>query len=251
MTMQNDVKTQTPPPNPPSPWFYKAGEAKSGPITDHALRELLAKGTLPLDTKVWRFGMESWLPARDAQELFPNGVPLYASIAGANHADLAFRSAAPVGIYRWLQERPAVPTALTVLAVACTAQLLWGFVSWMQSRDEIANGRLTVSGFVTLNGAPLDGGTISFRGTSGEPFGARASVDSGQFHIPQHKGLATGTYRVRINKHIPAIPDETSRTRVIKPGTELIPPRYNETTALTADIPQAGVQTLRFDLKTK
>jgi hypothetical protein len=228
-------------------WFYKAGETKSGPITDEALRALFARSELPLEAKVWRHGMETWLPARNVPELFPNGVPL----ALAARGDRTSQQPQPSALGKWLQERPAIPVALAGLAMVFAAQILWSLCVWATSRNEPANRRLKVSGLVTLDSAPLDGGIISFRGLSGEPFGTRVSVDSGHFHVPQNKGLTAGTYRVRINKLIPAIPDEKSGTRVVKPGTELIPPCYNETSGLTAEIPKSGTNDLRFELKTK
>jgi hypothetical protein len=228
-------------------WFYKAAETKSGPVTDDVLRELLARRELSLEAKVWRHGMETWLPARNVPELFPNGVPL----ALAVHGDRASQQPQRSAIGKWLQERPAIPIALASLAMVFAAQILWTLCAWAISRNEPANRRREVSGLVTLDGTPLDSGIISFRPMAGEPFGTRVSIEAGRFHAPHNKGLTTGTYRVRINKHIPAMPDEKSGKRHIKPGTELIPAQYNEASVLTADIPESGVSTLRFDLKSK
>jgi hypothetical protein len=220
-------------------WFYKVGDNKSGPVTDDALRDLFANNGLPLDTRVWRDGVESWLPARDVQELFPNGVPLNTSLS------------VPPQSRKWLHDRPAIPIALAGLAIVFAVQILWGFVSWLSGRGEHTVNRLAVSGIVTLDGEPLEGAIISFRPMAAEPFGARVSIDSGDFRVPRQKGLTAGTYTVRINKHVPAQPPEDGGDRRVKPGVELIPPRYNATTELTAEIPKSGKYDLRFELQTK
>ena len=60
--------------------------------------------------------------------------------------------------------------------------------------------RLSISGKVTLNGAPLDLGSIRFSSDGGgKLFASGAVVKDGEYHIPQLKGLPPGTYRVEIN----------------------------------------------------
>lgn len=62
------------------------------------------------------------------------------------------------------------------------------------------SGRQAISGTVTLQGKPLDRGTISF--TSLDPKVAAltgAMIKDGKFSVSADKGLPPGTYRVRIS----------------------------------------------------
>ena len=56
-----------------SRWFYKAGATKLGPVSTAELHGMLQRQTLTAESAVWRDGMESWLPAREVGELFPEG----------------------------------------------------------------------------------------------------------------------------------------------------------------------------------
>lgn len=60
--------------------------------------------------------------------------------------------------------------------------------------------RLSLSGDVTLNGAPLDNGSIRFSSTGdGSLQSTGAVIVDGAFVIPVEKGLLPGKYRVEIN----------------------------------------------------
>jgi hypothetical protein len=54
-------------------WFYKTGDAKAGPVSTDQLRNMLRQGAVPSDSRVWRDGMEAWLPAAEVHELLPTG----------------------------------------------------------------------------------------------------------------------------------------------------------------------------------
>ena len=61
------------------------------------------------------------------------------------------------------------------------------------------DGRLGVSGKVTVNGTPIENGTINFRpakGTKGNSAGA--GITNGEYKVPSDKGLKPGTYIVTI-----------------------------------------------------
>ncbi|MEO2046129.1 MAG: hypothetical protein ABGX16_06090 [Pirellulales bacterium] len=61
------------------------------------------------------------------------------------------------------------------------------------------DGRLAISGLVTVDGKPLDGAAINFRpalGSSGHSSGG--PVQAGNFRVSAEKGLMPGTYRVTI-----------------------------------------------------
>lgn len=115
--------------------------------------------------------------------------------------------------------------------------------------------RLEVSGDVKLDGAPLDDGTIRFTSQGSEKLVASgAMIESGQFNIPQEKGLPPGTYAVEISA-----PDTKAPLVVYKgaPGEpalpptapERIPPAYNKnkTIEVTAD----GDNHFTFDIDSR
>ena len=81
--------------------------------------------------------------------------------------------------------------------VGIVAMLLAAFVSAIGCGSN--DGRLPVSGTVTIDGAPLDGGAINFQplpGSGGHSSGG--SVQGGKFRIPADRGLPPGDYRITI-----------------------------------------------------
>ncbi len=46
-------------------WHYALGNEQFGPVTPEALQELIQKGTLTRADRVWRPGMNQWMPAGD------------------------------------------------------------------------------------------------------------------------------------------------------------------------------------------
>ena len=89
------------------------------------------------------------------------------------------------------------------------------------------DGRLAVEGTVTLDGRPLDLGSISFRPMEGAAESISvATVRDGAFQIPASRGLPPGAYRVTVQAFQP-----TGRT-VDDPGfarEELDQIRFRET----------------------
>lgn len=57
------------------------------------------------------------------------------------------------------------------------------------------NGRLPVSGVITLKGEPLDDGTIEFSSPSVK---SGASIIKGKYSMPADQGLSPGKYKVMI-----------------------------------------------------
>jgi hypothetical protein len=114
--------------------------------------------------------------------------------------------------------------------------------------------RLAVSGDVTLNGAPLDQGSIRLTSTgAGKLFASGAMIQNGMFHVPQEKGLPPGTYRVEISS-----PDTAAPLVVYKgaPGEpplpptapERIPPEYNSNSKQTIEVQIDGDNHFAFDI---
>jgi len=107
---------------------------------------------------------------------------------------------------------------------------------------------------VTLDGDPVDGGSIAFIPLGGGDQQRRvgAPIVSGRYAIPAEKHLAPGKYRVEI--HWPrktgrkvAIPDDPPN--MMDETIEVVPPKFNTRSELTADI--GGSTPGDFDLKTK
>ena len=109
-------------------------------------------------------------------------------------------------------------------------------------------GRRTVTGEISFDGRPLEGGWIYFRPVGKGP-SAAGQISEGSFEIPSKKGLPAGTYKVVIEYQKP-----TGRLKKVYTGEQIeemkqiIPPQFNAQTKLTADIQASGANHLTFDL---
>ena len=105
----------------------------------------------------------------------------------------------------------------------------------------------TASGTVTLDGAPLKDGTVSFHPAGDGPT-AYGTVKDGAFTVStgQRDGLPVGKYKVTISAS--TIPEEGTKER----AKMLTPPKYATaaTTPLEADV-TAGANTLKFEMSGK
>jgi hypothetical protein len=117
--------------------------------------------------------------------------------------------------------------------------------------------RLAVSGKVVLNGTPLDSGSIRFTSVAGQKlFSSGAVIDSGEFDIPQEKGLPPGTYQLEISS-----PDENAPPVVYRgaPGEprlpptapERIPPEYNTNSKHTIEVTADSDNHFVFEIVSK
>jgi hypothetical protein len=110
-----------------------------------------------------------------------------------------------------------------------------------------------VSGSVTLDGKPLEQGSIQFvpqDNAAGLLSGAL--ITAGTYSIPQDKGLPPGKYTVRISS---AAADRSSSASSGPPGAESrvpakerIPARYNSQSQLAAEVTAEGDNTFDFPL---
>ena len=98
--------------------------------------------------------------------------------------------------------------------------------------------RRAVSGEVSLDGEPVNGGSIVFLPSGGEGSKGAAEIVDGKYAIPRAQGLPPGNYRVEIHwskptgKQIPSgDPGMTMEERV-----EVIPAKYNSASTLTVAI---------------
>jgi hypothetical protein len=135
--------------------------------------------------------------------------------------------------------------------------------------------RQAVSGQVTLDGAPLKEGTISFRPTADLPTPAMVTIHQGSYSIPPAQGLVPGTYEVAIvGSESPALAEKAlddppgpatrkqteatdSMQRTKKFGRPAgkgetsgssIPARYNTATTLTAEVKKGAPNSFDFAL---
>jgi uncharacterized RDD family membrane protein YckC len=83
-------------------WHYALGNDQYGPITLEGLTDLISKGTLTRQDRVWRPGMNQWMPAGDLaalEKLFTGGAtPVAAGApapAGGYQVNPAYRAQTP------------------------------------------------------------------------------------------------------------------------------------------------------------
>ena len=50
-------------------WFYARGDMQRGPVTEDELADLIKDGIISAETRVWKEGMDDWLPVSDVPEL--------------------------------------------------------------------------------------------------------------------------------------------------------------------------------------
>lgn len=111
--------------------------------------------------------------------------------------------------------------------------------------------RVPLAGEVTLDGQPLDRGSIEFH-PDDEGSITGGMVLDGKFEIPANQGAKPGKYLVRIfasGNAIEVNPDEAPGPEADNQvSEERIPAKYNTKTELTADIGNQGDDSLRFEV---
>ena len=136
-------------------------------------------------------------------------------------------------------------------AAACIAALLL-LTAAMGCTDD-AGGRIGFEGRVTVDGNPLEKGSISFRpmkGTSGPTAGG--SIIDGKFAIEPKDSLFPGSYRVEIRasrKTGKKVKDHTFGT-MVDHWEQYLPEKYNRQSTLTAEV-NPGMEMLEFSLSLK
>lgn len=116
------------------------------------------------------------------------------------------------------------------------------------------------SGVVTLNGAPVEEGTITFLPTEGTPGNnVAATITAGAFSAPQEAGLCIGGYRVEIDAYRKtgrkirdlASPDRRlAEPPLVEERVSIIPPQYNTQSELRVQVTgPADIAQLNFALR--
>jgi hypothetical protein len=112
--------------------------------------------------------------------------------------------------------------------------------------------RCGFSGNVTLDGEPVDRGSISFASKSKESRSRSGSrIKMGKFEVSAEKGLLPGKYSVRITSPTPSVPTPGAPGYLgLSTPVERIPPKYNMKTELEVEIDRETDNSFEFDLKT-
>jgi hypothetical protein len=118
------------------------------------------------------------------------------------------------------------------------------------------DGRVKAAGEVTLDGTPLDSGTIELHPKSPGGTMTGGMIKGGKFEIPAEQGPKPGSYEVRVfaasgagasaNTSEPPGPESQA-----KAPAERIPPRFNVKSELTTEIGANGEEALKFEVKSK
>jgi len=113
------------------------------------------------------------------------------------------------------------------------------------------DGRLSVSGKVTLDGKPLPEGSIEFlpiAGTGGPTAGA--TIEQGKYRIVPRRGLFAGRFRVNITANRKTGAQRMDRYRGVKYDVQeqYLPTRYNEKSQLEAEVTDEGPNVFAFEL---
>jgi len=107
-----------------------------------------------------------------------------------------------------------------------------------------------VSGEVTLDGQPLESGSIVFVPIESEGTPTGGEIIDGSYAIPAKDGPTPATHAVSIYAKKPTgrkLPDPNNADEVIEEKYEIIPPKYNVKTDLKAEVKEGGEN--RFDFK--
>lgn len=117
-----------------------------------------------------------------------------------------------------------------------------------------ATDRLPLSGTVTLDGSPLDEGSIRLESrVGGKILVAVGSIKSGEFDIPREKGLPPGVYHVEISSPDTKAPLVAQRGVAGERGgpptaPERIPAEYNVESKHTIEVTPNGENHFDFTI---
>jgi hypothetical protein len=133
-----------------------------------------------------------------------------------------------------------------------TGLLLLGLAAGCGSDD--GPNRRAVSGIVTVDGQPLDGGAVFLEPTSfesGTGTAVGATIRHGEFTISRDRGPLPGRYRVRIyaSSGVQAPPREGQTDKIRRPMVERLPDVYNTRSELHAEVSARGPNRFRFELQ--
>ncbi len=112
--------------------------------------------------------------------------------------------------------------------------------------------RLSLSGKVTLDGQPVDGGSISFIPANPKKKVSGGDIVKGEYKVPEAKGAHTGPHRVEIHWYRPTGKKivDTDMGGTKDEVMEAIPPKFHVQSTLNAEVAE-GKTTFDFELTSK
>lgn len=133
--------------------------------------------------------------------------------------------------------------AFLTVAVLVAASVVWKAVAWTL-RPGVA-----VSGWVTVQGRPLESGLISFHvvmdGGNGPP-AAGAAIQDGHYAVGVG-GLVPGRYVVQVRSTQPSDADGENGTA--PPGQERLSAEFNDRSRLEVEVSRFGRNRFDFDVR--
>jgi hypothetical protein len=137
--------------------------------------------------------------------------------------------------------------------IACAAVVLL-VVSGCGTKDEL--NRQAFSGTVTIDGKPLQEGTIRYTPDgSGAGTDVSTEISSGKYSFSKYDGPVPGAYKVAINSientAFEAPQGKTPGEFVIPPRKQQVPGKYNLKTTLTAQVKEGQSTSIDFSLASK
>ncbi|WP_165227889.1 hypothetical protein [Aquisphaera insulae] len=113
--------------------------------------------------------------------------------------------------------------------------------------------RVAVSGKITVDGNPLETGTISLVPIQAGP-AVQAKIAAGEYAIARSEGPAAGAYRVEVYSVQSTgrkVADGDNPGELIDEARNIIPERYNLRSELRAEVKPDGDQQFNFAVDTK
>jgi hypothetical protein len=114
------------------------------------------------------------------------------------------------------------------------------------------SGRAGVQGNVMLDGAPVDGGMITFIAADPKGVNAHADIKEGKYELAAGQGPSLGTHRVEIYWY-----KKTGRKVVgsdppnlVEEKIQLVPEKYNVKSSFKEEV-TPGMNTFNYELKKK
>lgn len=138
-------------------------------------------------------------------------------------------------------------------ALAVLGVLLIGGMSGCGESDPL--GRRAVSGIVTVDGVPLEEGSISFEPLERGTTSSGAVIRNGRYAIARDQGLPPGKYRVEIHAVKPGTgvkrpPGGGIGSEKGTPAVELIPPGWNQRSEHFIEVTTSGSAEFNHEIVT-
>ena len=123
-------------------------------------------------------------------------------------------------------------------------------------------GRSNVTGTITVNGEPIEQGSIAFNAINPpagvDITGAQVTISNGKYSVIDGSGLLVGDYRVAIRAQQAfhkgtgkMIPNTEPLEGVPHEVRDLVPAKYNTNSEIIFKIEKRGAKTFDFDVKTE